>query len=265
MNLRKEQATRRAIALAPKPVTSPAAGERNQKRSRAGKLRNVRKNDSASLKPLRQMTTKCASFGHREFVMYYDDPLLTPDAVPWLVNYLESAVQSGERFQPGETVQIGWMIMQVHEENGALCLHEPDFRTKQVQWVPTVTQTLIDLLMQQLTAQIVGVEAEVDVPNWYQTGIACRRFGEDRSAFDMQRAPGSRENHDSGWFCGCMFVDCDHESMENLRLASLYELAVLNPEIVRYLALPESTDVVVTTDGVVIGRYGKPLKMIAHK
>jgi hypothetical protein len=215
----------------------------------------------------RATTTGCSAHdAHPEFVLYYDTPPVTPDAVQWLIHYLETSVASGERYKPGETMQIGWMITQLADEDGLLCICEPDFRSAPLRWVPSVTQTLVDLFMQQFTAQSAGFEDEIDVPNWYQVGVTCSRFGEDPLRFCLQRAPGIRHNpQDSGWFCGCMFVDCDHDNMENLRLASLYELAVMNRSIVEFLALPESCDIVVTTDGVEIGRYGQPVKMLPHK
>lgn len=199
--------------------------------------------DSPPLK--KTVTTRCSEYEHREFVLSYHKSI-PPQWVDWLVEYLEESVAAGEVYSTDETIQIGWMIVKLKEDGENLSVYEPDFQTMPVEWVNSVSITLSDLFFQQYVTDSVGLEEKVDFPNMQDTGITCKRFGEDL-AFNMERVQPLEDN-DSGWAIVCALPDCDHEDASNLELASLYEIATRYGRIVQFLALPADCTVWETAD-----------------
>src|SRR5947207_426983 len=70
--------------------------------------------------------------------------------VDWLVNTLDKWIAGGERFKDGETIQIGWGLLKVRSNSDrTTSLLEPDYQAMPIEWVDTVTQTLVDLRRQK--------------------------------------------------------------------------------------------------------------------
>lgn len=248
-----EKAARKAVEVAPH---HPNARARLR-----DILRKLGQNDFEPVEKSKIETTNCGRHGHPEFVLYYENPPVDPAWAEWLVSYLEGTVAAGEKYKVGETIQIGWIMLKLFDEDGKLCLCEPDFRSPQINYEDkSVTHALEDMFTQQFVAGALGLEEELDWSNLHYGAIVCKRFGEVPMSFYMQRSEPQDEG-DSGWFFGCMFDDCDHQNMVNLKLTTLYSCAVLNPPLVRFYALPEGCEIVRVSeaDDVTFSRYGEPI------
>lgn len=185
-------------------------------------------------------TTTCARHGHPEFRVRFD-PKLVPieNDRRWLIGWLEESVARGERFQPGETCQIGWLVAEVRAgADGALELWEPDFQHLPVQWVEGVSRTVAQLRLQKDVFESVLSSGHA-FPSMRQSAIVCTRFARAETLILDRAEP---KDHASGWFCGCAEEDHDHNSMNELCRVSLYEAAMMSAlRVVPYLALPPGT------------------------
>lgn len=185
-------------------------------------------------------TTACRALGHPEFCVSLPD--LVPLDADWLLNYFASAVQSGERFAAGETVQIGWMLVMLRSGGaGDLEVWEPRFDAFPIQWTQGATNTLRLLTLQKSVCELFGCEP--DFPSLLQIGVASTDFLVGGETFSMSRETPS-ENQ-SGWF----FATLDGEvTEENGELQSLFQIALGRTAILPFLALPPDTVVVKTKD-----------------
>jgi len=96
-------------------------------------------------------THRCADHGHAEFVLEVDPSAVPEQHIEQIIQTLEGMVAHGSVFTPGQTLQVGWMITQVqrHDEM-RLTLFEPDMRSLAVKYVPGVTETLREMMLQLL-------------------------------------------------------------------------------------------------------------------
>jgi len=183
-------------------------------------------------------TSTCHKHGHPEFRLTYDQAIspILDDAL-WLLRWLEESVAAGTRFVAGQTCQFGWMltIVQLHE-SGDLTLCEPDMQSLPIQWSQGISLTLAHLRLQKDVVESVLSSEEVSFPSMRQSVLVCTRLAKNEGVV-MERAEPNIT--DSGWFCGCMEDDHDHNDVAELRRVSLYEAAIRHaPQIVPYLALP---------------------------
>jgi hypothetical protein len=186
-------------------------------------------------------TTKCSPHGHREFRIQYDpvavpverDALLLPD-------WLEESVAQGERFEAGQTCQIGWMVIEVRTaEDGFLTLWEPDMRAMPIAWTESVSNTLVQLRLQKDVVESVLTASDLSFPSLLQSAIICNRLAKGNACILARDQASGR---DSGWFVGCRADDHSHNDAAQLKCVSLYEAAVrYAPQIIPYLAMPAGT------------------------
>ncbi len=145
--------------------------------------------------------------------------------------YFEAAVASGARFRSGETIQIGWSLLTLAEDDcGDLDILEPDFVSLPIQWVAGVSRTARAVTLQNCLCASTGTEPFY--ASLLQAALAPECI--PTNDFRMERFEG--EGQHSGW---CIFETADAP----LRLASLYEIALANRAIVPFLALPVGASV----------------------
>lgn len=179
-------------------------------------------------------TRSCHQHGHPEFALELGEEVLELDA-EWLRATLEGLVAQGHRFRPGETLQLGWSITRIGPlEHGRLTLLEPDFESLPTHFVPGATRTLLHLRLQRSVAESLGV-AEPAFPSLRQSAIVCSRLARAHPLWLDRALP---QGMDSGWFMGCADESHDHQSARSLERLSLYEVALQQPAVVPYLALP---------------------------
>jgi hypothetical protein len=194
-------------------------------------------------------TRSCGRYGHAEFVVEVGD-VPQVDAT-WLIGYLEDAVAEGTVFAPGETIQIGWMITRIElAPAGRLTLYEPDLRSLPVRFVPGTAATLRHLRAQRNLADAFGLGDLLQFPSIADSAIACTHYDRGHDWVLSRVEPEVQiEGRDCGWFVGCAVDSHDHDDPVSLERISLYQIAMRVPEIVEYLALPPSCEVIVRRGG----------------
>lgn len=214
-------------------------------------------------KPKKIVTKRCSQFNHPEFVLYVNTSPILEECASFIANFLEEDVASGSVYKVGETVQIGWMITKLYEEDGHLCVCEPHFVDMPIQWVNSVTKTTQHLLVQQFTAESVGLSELLDPPSMLDLALVCKRIGEDKSAFFVERVTEDVDfPTQTGWFVECRLEDCCLVKKGQYYIASLYELATKNPAVIKFLALPRGISVEVSGNQVEFMYMEKPLELL---
>jgi hypothetical protein len=181
-------------------------------------------------------TKGCHQFGHKEIVVSFDSQSgLDPT---WLVRFLEKSVAEGKRYKSDETIQVGWMVLLLKENQvGSLDLWEPQFDSIPIKWTIGVNNTLRHLILQKSVADLLRVEPEFS--SLRQSGFASNSFlaTRNQSGFRMKRE--ASVGNDSGWqFSVTSFVNQDAENR------SLYELSFHQMAIVPFLALPSGACII---------------------
>jgi hypothetical protein len=186
---------------------------------------------------VRSQTQKCKEYQHPEISVCCDPTETLSPSMRWLLSWVEDEVANGRRFLAGQTVQLGWSLLKVHQRDDAtLALFEPDFKSMPMELVDSVSNTLLHLLLQKSVAESLGVEEALFIPSLRESAVICCEFG-STDGFVMNRVapkPGV-----SGWFLGCDNEAHNHQALENLRRTSLYEAAVRHDNrIIPFLGLP---------------------------
>lgn len=207
-------------------------------------------------------TRRCAGHGHPEIRLEYDSALaLTADAL-WLSDGLEMQVAGGERYQAGETFQVGWALTRFRKDpDGVLSLEEPDMASVPIQWQRGVTRILAHLRRQRdVVASVLATDAP-SFPSLLQSCLVCTKVSHrDASVMMAREVP---QGHDSGWYIGCMDARHDHNDPKQLKRVSLYEaIAAHAPQAVGYLALPPGATAIVGKARPVIRVDNKELAFI---
>lgn len=185
---------------------------------------------------MEQRRTAAGVAGQAEFTLEFEPEIVTRLGMDWLVAWLEDSMREGSRFLEGETVGIGWLnCYVVDREDGTLGLCEPDFENVPPILAAGASKTVSQLWLQREVAESLGLGYELDFPHYVQYAMTCAGFADAESVI-MQRYEGGEED-ESGWFLRCLGVEHEHDS-STLQLCTLYELAVMKPVIVGYLALP---------------------------
>lgn len=184
-------------------------------------------------------TTKCSQFKHPEFVLEADEAHVPDVYLKEVVQTLEGMVADGSVFRPGQTVQVGWMVTQVHAHSAShMTLFEPDMRAVPIQWVPGITETLRQMMLQLFMLDSVSLRSQMVMPTVQQSLIACTRYSE--ADFFMTRSKGNSDR-DSGWFIGCLDETHDHNDPANLRCVSLYEAYLHQRGLQGFISFPLET------------------------
>jgi hypothetical protein len=211
--------------------------------------------------PMIISTTKCEEFGHPEFVLEADASVVPDIYVRNLVETIECMVKEGSCFRPGETFQIGWMLTRVQGQGPRqLTLEEPDMRSMPIQWIPGVTHTLRQKMLQVFMLDSVGLRHQMQIPTIRQSLIACTRYTD--GDFFMTRSENNNER-DSGWFVGCLDGGHDHNEAGNLRCISLYEAYLGQRGIQGFVTFPVGATVLIDgKQGVTILNGAEPLGIV---
>jgi hypothetical protein len=185
---------------------------------------------------MERRVTNASVAGHPEFTVSFSDHPVVRLGVPWFLGWLETEVRSGKRFEPGQSLQVGWMYTLLGSRpDGTLSVLEPDFLHVPVRWVEQVSKTLEHLWFQREVATSFGIADALALPSYRESGIVCNRFG---SASTLLLAREASSGTDSGWFLGCDEGEHDHQSPAQLERVSLYEAVLRNPRPVAYLGFP---------------------------
>ena len=204
-------------------------------------------------------TSRCGASGHPEFVLECDEAIAF--MLPFLLEWLEGSVAAGTVFRPGQTMQMGWSALRVEPgENGTLTLSEPDLSGIPDQRLQGVSLTLLALYRQKGAVDSFDPALPPAFPSMSQGAICCDAYPE-AEALLLSRIPGDAQ--DSGWFFGCTREGHDHQSTEQLRKGSLYELACRRPAVIEFLAMPAGSYILLDAQENLVSVFaqdGRPLK-----
>jgi hypothetical protein len=199
--------------------------------------------------------------GRKGFVLEYDPQAVIQPDIDWLVHMLEEAAASNVRYEPRETLRIGWVDVTVEEADGGyLTLLEPDWTgAVPIQYVPSVTQALVHLRRQKDVADSLDLVDQLTFPNVLDSGLVCGALG-TRPCGVMDRT--EPEGRDSGWFFGCDDRGHDHDSPDELKRESLYRIACTVPGAIQFCALPPGLSIAFGgPERVSIARAGQPARI----
>lgn len=180
------------------------------------------------------ITTRCSEKHHPEVCLSVDeDSDLSPD---WLLEYFTAEVTRGVRFEAGQTVQIGWILVQLNfADNGVLEIWEPDFDSFPIRWHRGANNVLRHMIIQRSICEALGCEPLF--PSLRHAGIISPRFSQSQE-FTMSR--DQPVDSDSGW----VFAEVDYAGSEG-EFRSLYQIALDNMRIIPFLALPMGASITI--------------------
>jgi hypothetical protein len=191
-------------------------------------------------------TTECHRFHQPEFVFSIGARTIEPD-VALFKETLEKMVEHGERFKPGETIQIGPMVLKLESDtSGMLRLMEPDMKSMPIKFVNSVATTLLLVRRQRDTVSSVNAEAIPEFISIMQPIFIVRNALQSRM-LRLTKVPFG----DSGvntWLLTDAAAKSE-PSQEDVQPMSVYEALLTRPDIFDFLALPENYIVVVEKRG----------------
>jgi hypothetical protein len=192
-------------------------------------------------------TRKCHNNEHPELVLGFDPAaVLETDALRF-AGTLEQMVESGSRFQEGQSLQIGWSVARfVALPNGNLGFEEPDMKSMPMVRQPGLTNSLGLLRLHKDTLESVLRSDALSFPSIQDSCLVCTGLARAGSFFMDRRKP---EGADSGWFIGCHADEHDHQDPASLRAVSLYEaVVIICRRATPYLAFPPGATIAVDED-----------------
>lgn len=178
-----------------------------------------------------QRTIDCQLVGHPEFQIRVSDRAIPAQDISWLLRYFERQVADGERFQAGETIQIGWMLTRLEATaDGFLRLTEPDMKAVPIKFIDSVDNTLKHLRNQKDVVESIGATLEPDFPSLQQSAVVDVEY---KSASRLLLTRDLAHGADSGW---SLTVPREEVGSQFLRI-SLYQLGVDRPDLIKFFAL----------------------------
>lgn len=187
-------------------------------------------------------TTECRRFGHPEFEVRFSSRIVSQD-VDWLLRYLESRVSGGGKFQHGETMQIGWMVTMIEEiPEGKLRVKEPDMNVVPVQFIDSVTHTLLHLRTQKDVVESLVPPVDPDFPSLVHSVVVHANYKAARRVLLTRVAV---EGADSGWWLTDLDDTEGAQDPTRFSRTSLYQLGVDRPDLIKFFAMPAGLQVVI--------------------
>jgi hypothetical protein len=195
---------------------------------------------TANAAPKEFVTSACAKFGQPEFSFSVEQGSVPDVDIAWLKSTLEGWVASGERFKPGETIQLGSVLLKTTlAKDGTLRLLEPDMASMPIEYVDSMARTLKLTRRQKDTVESVAdasaiVFAPLHEPLMISTGaLDAKTLGLFR---DTKEVPGT------GWVIFDVDSKLPDDKVEYSPM-SVYEAVLRRPEIAGFLALPSGYQV----------------------
>ncbi len=164
------------------------------------------------------------------------------EGAEWLLAFFQSEIQRGVVFGDGQTVQIGWMLVMLkNDQHQDLEIWEPRFDAFPIAWQRGADLTYRFLTMQREVCRQIGVEPEF--PSLAFPAVMAPDFLTSTADFKM-----SREEHsarDSGWFFG----ELDFDGTD-AKYCSLFQISLGHMLAIPFMALPPGAAVQCTKDRV---------------
>ena len=196
-------------------------------------------------------TTQNAQHGQPEISFRCEETLASIGG-DVLLHYFEKSVAEGKVFCKDQTVQFGFMLLQLREHaDGTLRVYEPDLKSHPIQYVDSVTLTLwVSARQKYVCESFSPPETFLPAPLQGEV-IVCDRLSRQIDFFCSRAEPRDK---DSGWFVGCLDETHSHETVENLRRKSLYAAVLEHSDILPFLGLPPERSVLFVS--------GEPIRVL---
>ncbi len=196
--------------------------------------------------------------GHKSVKFTWSRSAIPPEDIAWFAESLERQLQSGIEFRDGETIQIGWGLLRIREPtSGTLELDEPDFESIPIKWIPSVDHSLVHLRQQKDVVESIDPSVEPMFPSIRHAASICNHVFDRREIVIERTMP---HGSFSGWTIKC--ADAEHQvGTSDLRLESLFSLAIRLPPIVPFLALPPGFSGMLAPDQIKLSWNGKPINI----
>ncbi|MDP9913430.1 hypothetical protein J2W27_005564 [Variovorax boronicumulans] len=197
-------------------------------------------------------TTACHRFGHLEFQIRVSSTAIPDQDIAWFLRFFEERVAAGEKFQSGESLQVGWMYTTLEEtDDGFLRVMEPDMTVVPVRFIDSVDRTLMHMRNQKDVVQSLLPLVEPDFPTLRQSAVVHVDY-KNATRVLLTRTPPLED--DSGWWFTDLADPQGAHDPGRFTKTSLYQLGIDRPDLVKFFALPAGLQVVV--EGPLIGVLG---------
>lgn len=189
-------------------------------------------------------TSVGARFDHPEFTVRFAEQPLVPGAAESVLDYVQDAVANGTRFEPGQTIAMGWAMLRVTgRDDATLGLEEqlePD------RWAEQIDITVRDTWFQTEVAASLGLAGQLAFPAKHQQAAIAQCVTDDAPTTLVLHRRASDTFHSSGWMVSC---GADHPHGEWIP-HTLFDMERVMPFAVQFLALPDNVTVVVESPSV---------------
>ncbi len=161
----------------------------------------------------------------------------------WLIDYFESNVAHGVRFEAGQKVDLGGSLLRLFDRgDGTLGVRDVAADGKDAT-PESVHRSLMRAWLRQQVAASYGLLASV--PATSSTAILCSRVDTSTHALLLKRMRPTPNTLDSGWFIGCTDSSHDHDATYNLQVIYLAAASERFPWLDPFFSLPLRTDLIV--------------------
>lgn len=151
-----------------------------------------------------------------------------------LETFLAEQVSAGVVFEPGESLQLFWIWLQIEKDDSHLQVTAPRFHAMPMEFVADCSDSLNLIAQQRYIAD--SFEAQYGWCSCMQYAIVIDNLYSCTDWY-MHRTD-AEEGNSSGWYVGAEDSQLDVDSRDNLRLVSLWELFCRRPEIGLFFLLP---------------------------
>lgn len=189
-------------------------------------------------------TTTCANSGHPEFTVVFRGQPPTPNAVGWILDYLEQAVTEGIRFTLGQTGRVAWRLLRVIARgDGTLGLEE---RVAQNVWEEHVDKVFDEAWNQMEAAEKLGLSDDMDIVGEERL-VAVQPCAFEATTITLHRVePDPPDSYVWALVCG------DEHEHEDWNSIDLFALSTELPFVTQFLALPPKTNLLIDRDNVTV-------------
>jgi hypothetical protein len=189
-------------------------------------------------------TTRRHELGEPEVSFVVDDEA-TPIAA-WLREFLELRPHDVTTFREGELIQVGCSILMLRPWGPGLELWEPDFRSVPIRWCEGVNTTLRHLAVQKSVCDALACS-----PDFPSLRLSVAHSPAPRPLDGLRMSRVAAAGSDSGW-------RIEHGAARGQpRVVSLYEMSLMEPWIVPFLALPQGSSVHAGPAGIEVSVGGR--------
>ncbi|MCE9599764.1 MAG: hypothetical protein K8S54_17530 [Spirochaetia bacterium] len=165
----------------------------------------------------------------------------------FLNHALVEMARSGATFAPGQLIQIGWIACRITSNGHTFGLEEPDFEMFPIRWIPGATTTMMHLRIHTYVADSLDLGDAIQHASIFQSAVVCDRFSLTSGIY-MERVSPTDED-DSGWNILCADPEHAHNDASTLRRESIYEVALVNPNVHLFVGLPHSSSLLLPYKG----------------